>query len=35
MQENEQVAGNDTSEKTAFVVSNSEEGIKKIKQYTE
>jgi hypothetical protein len=35
MQENEQVVGNDTMEKTAFVISNSEEGIKKIKQYTE
>jgi hypothetical protein len=35
MQENEQVVGNDTMIKTAFVISNSEEGIKKIKQYTE
>ncbi len=35
IQENGQVVGNDTMEKMAFVISNVEEGIKKIKQYTE
>jgi alkanesulfonate monooxygenase SsuD/methylene tetrahydromethanopterin reductase-like flavin-dependent oxidoreductase (luciferase family) len=35
IQENGQVVGDDTMQQMAFVVSNAEEGIKKIKQYTE
>jgi succinylarginine dihydrolase len=35
IQENGQVVGNDTMEKKAFVISNAEEGIKKIKQYAD
>jgi coenzyme F420-dependent glucose-6-phosphate dehydrogenase len=35
IQENGQVVGNDTMEQMAFVISNAEEGIKKLKQYTE
>jgi G6PDH family F420-dependent oxidoreductase len=35
IQENGQVVGNDTMEKMAFVISNAEEGIKKIKQYSD
>lgn len=35
IQENGLVVGNDTMEQMAFVISNAEEGIKKIKQYTE
>jgi coenzyme F420-dependent glucose-6-phosphate dehydrogenase len=35
IQENGLVVGNDTMEQMAFVISNAEEGIKKVKQYTE
>jgi coenzyme F420-dependent glucose-6-phosphate dehydrogenase len=35
IQENGMVVGNDTMQQMAFVISNAEEGIKKIKQYTE
>jgi coenzyme F420-dependent glucose-6-phosphate dehydrogenase len=35
LQENGQVVGNDMMEQMAFVISNAEEGIKKIKQYTD
>jgi hypothetical protein len=35
IQENGQVVGNDTMEKKAFVITNAEEGIKKIKQYAD
>jgi hypothetical protein len=35
IQENGQVIGNDTMEKMAFVISNAEECIKKIKQYSD
>jgi coenzyme F420-dependent glucose-6-phosphate dehydrogenase len=35
IQENGQVVGNDTMEQMAFIISNAEEGIKKIKQYTD
>lgn len=35
IQENGQVVGNDTMEKMAFVITNAEEGIKKIKEYSE
>ena len=35
IQENGQVVGNDVMEKMAFVISNAEEGIKKIKKYSE
>jgi coenzyme F420-dependent glucose-6-phosphate dehydrogenase len=35
IQENGQVVGDDSMEKMAFVISNAEEGIKKIKKYTE
>ena len=33
IQENGQIVGNDAMEKMAFVISNAEEGIKKIKEY--
>ncbi len=32
---NGQVVGNDTMEKMAFIISNAEEGIKKIKKYAD
>lgn len=35
IQENGQVIGNDTMEQMGFVISNAEEGIKKIKKYTD
>ena len=35
IQENGQVVGDDTMQQMAFVVSNAEEGIKRIKQYAE
>ena len=35
IQENGLVVGNDTMEQMAFIISNAEEGIKKVKQYTE
>jgi hypothetical protein len=35
IQENGQVVGNDTMEQMTFVISNAEEGIKKIKQYAD
>jgi hypothetical protein len=35
IQENGQVVGNDTMEQMAFVISNAEEGIEKIKKYTD
>ena len=35
IQENGLVVGNDTMEQMAFVISNAEEGIKKVKQYAE
>jgi hypothetical protein len=35
IQENGQVVGNDTMEQMAFVISNAEEGIKKVKKYTD
>ena len=35
IQENGQVVGNDTMEKMAFVISNAEEGIQKIKKYAD
>jgi len=35
IQENGQVVGDDTMEKMAFVISNAEEGIKKIQEYAE
>jgi coenzyme F420-dependent glucose-6-phosphate dehydrogenase len=35
IQENGQVVGNDTMEQMAFVISNAEEGIKKVKEYAD